>query len=303
MLMNGPAARSDRTRSEAMLRYDMGAPVNPSPPTDLVGRTIGVTAERRAHQQLRYLQARGATTLWAPVLHTVDASERPQLTEVARSLIARPPEVLVVQTGQGLRWWLEALPDDVRDQLIASLSSTEVWCRGAKASSAARGAGLTVAWQAPNESAADLANQLVNTELAGCHVVVQLDGNDDLGLLHTAEAQGATALGLDVYRYRLPDDLCPAADLIAQVITGAVDAVTFTASPQIRHLRQIANVSGQLDQLDRAFTGTCLASVVGPVCAETARSVGWVNIIEPPTARLLPMLESLRSALTSDSSR
>ena len=39
---------------------------------ELAGWTVGITAERRANQQIRYLASRGADTVWAPVLKTID---------------------------------------------------------------------------------------------------------------------------------------------------------------------------------------------------------------------------------------
>lgn len=275
----------------------MAESADPQPSDELAGRLIGITAERRAHQQVRYLTSRGAATHWAPVLRTVDGADRPQLLEAAKAAINQPPDVLIVQTGQGLRWWLETLPSDHAAALIKSLSDTAIWCRGSKAASAVRHAGLGVSWMAPNESTRDIAQHLGAVDLTGRRVLIQLDGSEDQQLLRAAEAGSADVFGLDVYRYRLPDDRGPAQELIAAVVSGKMDAVTFTASPQIRHLREIAAELGQQADLDLAFGNNCLASVVGPVCAETARTAGWSNIIEPETPRLLPMLESLRSEL------
>lgn len=272
---------------------------DPSSSNELAGRVIGITAERRADQQVRFLERRGAATRVAPVLKTVDGAERPKLVEVARSIVDDPPEVFIVQTGQGLRWWLEVLDDDLGATVIERLAVTEVWCRGSKAASACRNAGLQVTWQAPNESVADIAAHIGAVRWNGRSVVVQLDGSDGRELLRLAEKQGAAATGLDVYRYRLPDDRGPVLGLIEEVIDGTVDAVTFTASPQIRHLRQIAAETGRGPALDLAFSDRCLATVVGPMCAATAADAGWTNIIEPPTARLMPMLTTLRDALAT----
>lgn len=267
---------------------------------ELTGRLIGVTAERRTNVQERFLHSRGASTLLAPVLHTVDSSDRPELLEVAQGILNNPPDVLVVQTGQGLKWWLESLPDELRNQVIASLSTCDIWCRGPKAASATKNLGLAVGWQSPRELAVEIAERMAETGLTDKQVIVQLDGTSGQNLVQVATDNGAKAIGLDVYRYQLPEDREPVAQLINGVIDGSIDAVTFTASPQIRHLREMAGDVDQLGLLDEAFRNRCLAVVVGPVCAQTARTAGWTNIAEPETARLLPMLETLRVALIRD---
>ncbi len=264
----------------------------------LDGVVIGVTAERRSHQQVRYLESRGAEIISAPVLRTIDARTNDSLMTATNSLLVDPADILIVQTGQGLQWWLDAADHGDRlDHVLAALRSAEVWCRGAKAASASRAVGLQESWLAEHESVNDIAEHLAEIDLTGHRVAILLDGNDDQRLVGIARRQGADVVELDVYRYAMPLDLEPCHDLIECIITGHVDAVTFTASPAIRHLRGIAATMGRLSLLDRAFEDACLAAVVGPVCADTARDAGWRRIAEPPTARLIPMLDTLTTAL------
>jgi len=261
----------------------------------LAGYVIGITAERRAHQQVDYLTKRGASVVEAQVLRTIDQTERPELWSATARLIERPPDVLVVQTGQGLRWWLDALEPEARATLLSSLTSCDVWCRGSKATSACRAVGLDVAWEAPNESTVELLDRLESPAGNRPRIAVQLDGNS-----HDWRARarpGVDLLLVDLYRYELPDDLSSAHGLIDGVIAGTIDAVTFTASPAIRHLREIAVRHDAIEALDHAFRTSCLASVVGPVCAETAREAGWTNIVEPPTEPLVQTLYTLADPL------
>ena len=131
-------------------------------------------------------------------------------------------------------------------------------------------------------------------------VAIQMDGNNDRSIVSAASA-AAEVVSLDVYQYRLPADLAPALALVDAVISGRLHAVTFTASPAIRQLREIAAAAGRGSALDQAFEDQCIAAVVGPVCSATARDAGWTRVIEPQRARLIPMLETLEAALTSSS--
>ncbi|MEZ5376336.1 MAG: uroporphyrinogen-III synthase [Acidimicrobiales bacterium] len=279
----------------------MGSMLGGRMDTSLDGVIVGVTAERRADQQARYLESLGAEVICAPVLQTIDARTNPRLIAATYDLIDHPADVLVVQTGQGFQWWLDAADnDDKLDGLLGSLRTTDVWCRGARASSAARAVGLAPTWEAATETVGDVAEHLTQVELRGHRVAIQLDGNDDQCLVDVARAQGAHVVELDVYRYAMPVDLEPCHDLIDRIITGHVDAVTFTTSAAIRHLRGIAASAGRLRLLDRAFDGACVAVVVGPVCASAASDVGWTGVVRPPTPRIDAMLDALTAALCWD---
>lgn len=269
---------------------------------NLEGRIIGVTAERRSHQQARFLEARGATVICAAAMHTKHRTDEFELLEATERFIALQPNILIVQTGQGLQWWLDCAREAGWGISLAdALRHVEVWTRGPKASSAARRADLQVAWQAPREVVADLIDRVGAQDLTGSKIVLQLDGNSASELPGAVRDAGAELLELDVYRYALPTDRTAASALIDQVIEGTVDAVTFTSSPAIRHFREIADLHGALEDLDNAFKTSTLAAVVGPVCNQTAREAGWTLIAEPPQARLIPMLETLTGLLQNES--
>lgn len=264
----------------------------------LAGMTVGVTAERRADQQIGLLERRGATVRWGPVLRSIDLSEDQVLRQMTRRLIDEPPEVLVLQTGQGTSWWFDAADaQGLGDPLRAALRDTTVLVRGPKAASAARRAGLHVAWQAPTEVVSEVVEHLAQREIAG-PIAVQLDGSDDRETLDAIEdLTGRACIPVVVYRWELPVDRAPALALIDGIVSGDVDAVTFTASPAIRHLALLADSAGLLAPLDAAFMGRVRPVCVGPVCAASARERGWQQVIEPQRARLVPMIDALVEAV------
>lgn len=264
----------------------------------LAGMTVGVTAERRADQQIGLLERRGARVQWGPVLRSIDLSEDPVLRQMTRALIDEPPEVLVLQTGQGTSWWLDAADaQGLGDPLRAALRKTTVLVRGPKAASAARRSGLQVAWQAPTEVVSEVVEHLAQRNIAG-PIAVQLDGSDDRETLEAIEdLTGRPCIPVAVYRWELPIDRTPALALIDAIVTGGVDAVTFTASPAVRHLALLADLAGVLAPLDAAFSGPVRPVCVGPVCAASARERGWQQVIEPDRARLVPMIDALVDAV------
>ncbi len=261
----------------------------------LHGVVVGVTAERRADVQVGLLEQRGAQVVRGPVLRTVDLSEDPALLGATRATIADPPDVLVVQTGQGLTWWFEAADAaGMGVDLRRALRSTRVLTRGAKATSAARRLALDVDWQAPGEVIDQVIGHVAGLD-GVARLVVQLDGADDadvLAALASAIGDGAV-VAVPVYRWTLPTNPGPALDLVRRVVGGSVDAVTFTASPAVDNLARLAATIGLADALDGAFAGPARAVCVGPVCSATARRRGWRDVIEPERPRLVAMVDAL----------
>lgn len=271
----------------------------------LQGVVVGVTAERRADVQVGLLEQRGAQVVRGPVLRTVDLSEDVALLGATRAIIARPPDVLVVQTGQGLTWWFEAAEvAGLAGDLRAALRSSRVLTRGAKATSAARRLALDVAWQAPGEVIDQVIEHVAGLDDVS-RLVVQLDGADDADVLaafrallapsgHGGDSGDSDAVvAVPVYRWTLPTDPGPALELVRRIVDGSVHAVTFTASPAVDNLAHLAATIGLADALDHALAGPVRAVCVGPVCSATARRRGWLDVIEPERARLVAMVDAL----------
>ena len=80
-------------------------------------------------------------------------------------------------------------------------------------------------------------------------------------------AAGAEVVPVPVYRWELPEDVDPVRRLVAQIVVGTVDAVTFTSAPAASALLAVAEELGQRAQLVAALRDRVLAVAVGPVAA------------------------------------
>jgi uroporphyrinogen-III synthase len=115
----------------------------------LEGWRVGVTADRRADDQLDLLRRKGAEVLHGPTMRIVPLADDAQLAETTRTLLADPPAVVVATTGQGFRGWLEVAGAwGLGEALAEVLGSATLLARGPKARGAIRGAGLREAWWA-----------------------------------------------------------------------------------------------------------------------------------------------------------
>lgn len=237
----------------------------------LTGKTIALTAERRADEFATLLERRGARTVHVAAIHVLPLVDDSDLREKTEGIIANPPELVVISTGIGFRGWLDAAETwDSRDALLSALGNSRIIARGPKARGAIRGAGLREVWSPATEASQEVADHLESEGIAGVDVAVQLHGTitewePTIHLSDALERLGAEVRAIPVYRWIRPLDQQPLIDLLAKILNHEVDAVTFTSAPAVASLLSTAKDNGLLDEFLTALRGPVAAICVGPV--------------------------------------
>jgi uroporphyrinogen-III synthase len=264
----------------------------------LEGFAVGVTADRRADEQIELLTRRGATVVRGPAIGTAYLGDEEAIRAATAALIAEPPDLLVANTGIGMRSWFEAAQTwGVDEQLVAALRGTTVVARGPKAAGAAQRAGLAVAHHAMSERLSEVRSVLLDLGVAGRRVAVQLHGVAHLPLVDDLEAAGAAVRVIPVYRWNLPEDRGPALRLVDAACDGRLDAITFTSAPALGNLLDIAEDAGRRAALLGALNGGVVAACVGPVCADAAVALGIRAPVAPEVGRMGNLVRVLTEAL------
>ena len=263
------------------------APPGAEAPLPLAGYTVAVTAARRREELGALLARRGARVVYAPAIRIVPLADDTELVAATREVLARPVDLVVATTGVGFRGWLEAA--DAWDlPLVEHLRGARVLARGPKARGAIRGGGLVDAWSPASESSAEVLEHLLSGAegpLQGRRVAVQLHGDPLPDFVEALRATGAEVVTVPVYRWVLPEDVAPVRRLVRSVVTGAVDAVTFTSAPAAASLLTVADELGQLSELVAALSDGVLPVAVGPVTAGPLTAAG-IDAVQPERARL-----------------
>jgi uroporphyrinogen-III synthase len=272
----------------------------PTTPGPLTGFTIGVTACRRAEEQIELLERKGATVLHGPAIQTHPLIAEAELAEATRAVVADPPDYTLLSTGIGVRAWFEAAESlDLAEALLDALSRSKVIARGPKAHGAAVTNGLEVHWQAPNGWASEMLDHLTAVGVAGARVAVQLDGASGAPLAKAVGEIGAVPVAVPVYEWTMPSDTTAAERLVEAMVDGRVDGITFTARPQVENLATIAERMGILDDLLAALAGPVVAVCVGPVCASGITDLGLPEPVQPERHRLGSMVLTVADTFRS----
>ena len=262
----------------------------------LSGYTVGVTADRRADEQIEMLVRRGARVQHGPSIRTQPLGPESGLRAATRDLVERPPDVLVANTGIGIRSWFgSAYSWGIGEELVLSLDKTRILARGPKAAGAVLSEGLDVGWRAPSETMAEVVDHvLAHGPERACRVAFQLDGGGALRAMERLTEAGADVVQLPIYRWTMPEKAHAAQRLVRAVLDGEVDAVTFTSAPALTNLVELAGPDA--DMLVARFNGgrpSVTAVCVGPVTASAAAAVGIDGAVVPAVARLGAMVRAL----------
>lgn len=261
------------------------------PAASLSGYTIGVTADRRRDELAALLESRGARVVLAPALRIVPIADDAELRAATRACLDTPPDVVLVNTGIGMRGWLEAADGwGLGEPLRSVLSRSYVVARGPKARAAIRSAGLQDQWAPEGESFEEVVNHLGGRGVAGLTVAIQLHGESQPEYTEALEAAGARVVEVPVYRWAPPTDPAPLERLVDLIAARLVDAVTFTSAAAVGALLRTAGP--QSDTLLAALRTDVLAACVGPVTAAPLRGYD-VPVVVPGRARLSALVRTI----------
>ena len=236
--------------------------------TPLDGFTIGVTAARRSEELTHLLTRRGADVVAAPAIRLVPRADDNELLAATRSCLDDPPDITVVTTGIGFRGWMEAADGwGLGDALRERLGRGRLVARGPKARGSIRAAGLREEWSPDSEAMSAVVAYLLDQDLAGRRIAMQLHGEPLAETIEAFEAAGATVVPVPVYRWVQPEDPRPLHRLVDLVATRRLDAVVFTSAPAVANLLSTAAELGSEPEVTTAMRTGVLAACVGPVCA------------------------------------
>lgn len=259
---------------QAAIDTEAGAPSPGFRPDQLDGFRIAVTSDRRSEDLIAAFARRGADVLHAPTIRMAGVEDDGHLEAETRAIVAARPNLLLATTSYGVRRWFEtADAAGIGHELLDVLSGADIYVRGPKARGAVRAAGLDDRGMGERETTESLVDLAISRGVAGAVVAVQLHGVTDKSQLDRLRAAGATVLTARPYVWHRHDDQGRVRRLVSALVTGGIDAVTFTSAPAADALLQTAAELGLLDQVIGCFHAAAgsrraVAAAVGPVTAE-----------------------------------
>ena len=270
-----------------------------TPPSEservLDGKVIAVPETRLLDVLANLLESRGASVLRCPLVGIVDAPDAGPVVAWIERLIARPPDLVVFYTGEGLqRLRGFARRAGIEAPFIAALARTPKLTRGPKPKRALREIDLTPEYSAAPPTTAGLVAAARTIPSPLRRVAIQLySESQDTQLRDDFEQRGIETDCVAPYEYASAMDDERVAELIGRLADGGIAAIAFTSKAQVARLFEVAHARGLESQLRAGLARTRVAAV-GPVVSADLESAGvHVDAMPAESYSMKPLVTSL----------
>ena len=203
------------------------------------GQTVAILESRLGEQLAELIARRGGKPVRAPALAEIPDVDPRYIADLIREWQAQPVKVAIFQIGVGTHALFKTTDAlGLTETLLALLVSAVVVVRGPKPTAALRSRGVRIDLSAQDPfTTAEVLQELNALPLGGERVVVQRYGAKNPKLEQRLQAMGATVVEIPTYRWSLPEDTRPMADLIAALERREIASVVFTSASQARPTR------------------------------------------------------------------
>ena len=254
----------------------------------LAGRRIVVPETRELDALAQMLERQGATAIRCPLVSIHDTPDQAPVVAWLRRFTEHPPEDLILMTGEGLQRLVGfARRAGMEDAFRAVLGKVRKITRGPKPVRRLRELGLDADLAAEPPTSEGIVAVLQGQDLSGRRIAVQL----------YPDLQTSALLDFLVTR---PDEPLSAAARVVEIIDemaeGRVDLITFTSSPQVRRLEEVAGKNRREARLREGLRRTTIAAV-GPVVGRAIEQAGARVSIMPENFHMRPMVTAILEAL------
>jgi len=260
------------------------------------GKRVAVLESRLGRELSELVAGRGAEPFHAPALAELPDLDQAQIAALVASLEQRPAKLAIFQTGVGTRALFAATDAlNVTSRFLEILKGTVVAVRGPKPTGALRQRGVHIDRSAVDPfTTHEVLDCIADLPLNGQRVIVQRHGTANRELDAALEARGAEVIEIPTYRWSLPKDTAPLAELISRLERGEMDAVLFTNAEQVRNLFA---VSKNLNKDVQAPLNRTFVASIGPVASAALREAGVKIALEASPPKLGALLSAVDGAL------
>jgi uroporphyrinogen-III synthase len=262
---------------------------SPSESAPLAGLRVAIFESRMAGPTADLIAKHGGIPLSAPALREIPLGDSSEATAFAEQLAAGGFDVVIFETGVGIRYLAQAIEARMpREIWLDALSRVKVVARGPKPAAVLRElrARIDLHVPTPNTWHETLAALDTHLPVAGLRVAVQEYGKPNIELIEGREQRGATVTCVPVYRWALPEDLGPLRAAIVEIAQGRVGIALFTSAQQVEHLLQVAAGDALEAEIRSALAMRTVVGSIGPTTSETLRAHGLPVDIEPDHPKL-----------------
>lgn len=252
---------------------------------NLHGKRLAITGSRKMNEMSTMVEKKGGIPLERPLQETVKCTPE-EMKAAIESVRQNGTDWSIFTTGVGTHTLFEAAESlGMLDEFIQVIGASRIASRGYKTVQALKKYGFTPEIVDGDGTNAGLLNALRDISFSGRSIFMQLHGEPVPALENTLAEKGANIIRVLPYKTTVPNPSI-VTQLVDEVITGKVEAVLFTATPQVRVLFQEAEKRHLSADLAKAFNEITVAGSVGKVTTGTLNEHGVTRVVAPEHERM-----------------
>lgn len=248
-------------------------------------KRIAITGSRKMAEMSMMVQKKGGMAYERPLQETIKCKPE-DMEEIFEAVIASGTDWSVFTTGVGTAALFEAAASlGLSEPLQKAVAASRIATRGYKTVQELKKHGLAPEIIDGDGTNAGLLGALEEVDLAGQRVFLQLHGERVPALEQGFAEKGADLTCIMPYETTVPYPEV-VTKLVHEIIDGEIDAVLFTATPQVRVLFKEAEKQGLAGQLTQAFNEKAVAGSIGRVTTGTLSEYGVTRVVAPEHERM-----------------
>ncbi|MFC7684879.1 uroporphyrinogen-III synthase [Ureibacillus sp. GCM10028918] len=255
-------------------------------------KCIALLGTRKIDEQINIIKQLGGTAVHRPAQGTLFFDSSFIGNEV-KEIINGKFEWILFTTGIGIEKLFEVAKEmDHEEGLREALQKMNIAIRGYKSANTLKKRGLVPMVRDDDGSISGLIRQMQSYDLKDKTVAVQLYGDPAVELINWLKEQQANYQEIIPYQH-IPPKKDILEQLMDEILTNQVDAVSFTSIQQVRFLFNHAIEKNQKSELLQAFEHQVLALPVGKVTGKALHDRGVERMIVPQDERIGSALMTL----------
>jgi uroporphyrinogen-III synthase len=261
--------------------------------SSLRGARVALLEARMSGELSALIERCGGVPYSAPAVRELPRLE--QVPAFVEALSAGRFSTVVFLTGVGVTTLLrEAERLGRLEDTVVALRASTIVCRGPKPVAALTRYDVPVKVKATSPyTTTELLDALSGVAIAGRDVALVHYGEPNQVLADALRSRGARLEELCLYEWVMPEDCGPLTALLSDLIDRRVTAIAFTSQIQCRHLFQLAQELGKLDELLAALIDDTIVAAIGPVCAAALQAYGITPDVLPAQPKMGPLVTAL----------
>lgn len=258
----------------------------------LANKRVALTGSRKLDEISAMIEKKGGTTIKRPIQETIKCPFS-EMEQDIKQFVENGSDWVVLTTGIGTSVLIEAAEHfHLKNPFIQQLKQSKIAVRGYKTLNVLKKHGVEPVAIDDDGTNEGLIRALEPHSFLNERIFIQLHGEPVPRLTNFFLSQKAEIQEVLPYKTVVPNpDVV--VQLVNEIISREVDAVAFTASPQVRVLFQMAEQKGVLAQLIDAFNNNVVALAVGKVTGSELSERGIQRIVMPEHERMGAMIVEL----------